>query len=194
MTQDVANRLAHTIIPGLPKLARTALAPASFERDQWAARLNRAQGTGKPCKVSYSHRSLGHYDVDGYFREFGGPMLFSAWCECGRFRYHGEEIGRRYAVKAHKAWVALGVNDVVTYHGSQVQHHDREFVITAVKSDRLSMMDVEWGDISLRNVHRASIEATERHWTSINCGHPRCTRRSSDGKCMTYGCTDELST
>lgn len=31
------------------------------------------------------------------------PMVFSAWCSCRHWRYHGQEVGRRYAVKEHIA-------------------------------------------------------------------------------------------
>lgn len=29
-------------------------------------------------------------------------MVFKAWCSCGKFRYYGEELGRRNAVKQHQ--------------------------------------------------------------------------------------------
>lgn len=180
--------LADVIIPGLPKLASTALAPASAQRERWANRLNRAQGhTGKPCKIQYSHGSTGHYDIDGCFRPFGGPMLFSAWCACGRFRYHGEEQGRRYAVKAHKSWTALGVDDVVTYHGEQ--HASAEFVITAVNADdTVDLSDTAWGNTVLRDVNRAYLESAGRQWVARTCDCPRYLRRALDGSCSNYNC------
>lgn len=189
---DRAVQLAHVVIPGLPKLTNTALAPSSFERTRWAERLNRAVNrTGRPCKIGYSHGSAGHYDADGCFRVFGGPMIFSAWCACGQFRYDGvDEQGRRAAVKAHKAWVALGINDVVTYYGPVAAQHGREFVITAVDGHQLSLEDVEWGNIHLTGVDRAAIESAGRSWRPITCGHPRYTRHSMDGRCMTYGCNE----
>lgn len=187
--RNQAAQLADIIIPGLPKLARTALAPASAERDRWADRLNRAQGySGKPCKIQYSHGSTGHYDVDGCFRPFGGPMLFSAWCECGRFRFHGVTEGeRRNAVRAHKTWTALGADDVVTCHGGRCK--GAEFVITAVNADdTVDLNDVAWGNVTLRGVNRAYLESAGRRWLPRACECPRHMRRSSDGSCSNYDC------
>lgn len=187
----VRNPFAHKVIPGMSMLTGGALVGENFDRRIWAERVNRAVTyTGKPCKVSYSHGSTGHYDADGCFRSFGGPMIFSAWCACGRFRYHGDsETGRRNAIKAHKTWVTLGVNDVVTDCDRRSQHYGCEFVITAADGDLLTLEDVQWGDVRLSDVHRAFVESAGRNWVAVTCGHPRYHRRSSDGRCMTYGCT-----
>lgn len=56
-------------------------------------------------KIGYTHGTAGNYDGDGVFRPFGGPMIFSAWCSCGDFRYDGDEAGRRFAIRGHKARV-----------------------------------------------------------------------------------------
>lgn len=182
--------LENVIIPGLPKLADAAFAAPSFERQQWADRINRAQrATGKPCKVGYSHGSAGRHDAHGVFRPFGGPMIFSAWCACGQFRYDGDETGRRAAVKAHKAWVGLAVNDVVIYHGPE--HTGAEFVITSVAANgRLSLRDVAWGNVQLTGVQRAFIESAGRRWAEKSCACPEHYRRSTDGRCAAYDCKE----
>jgi hypothetical protein len=184
-TMDIATTLADRIIVGLPK---GAFGHANFRAQLWAEALNRAQRrTGKPCRVRYSRASSGHYDVDGCFRPFGGAMIFSAWCDCGQFTYHGEEDLRRYAVKAHKAWIALTVNDVVRLHWSRDEWDGREFVIIATDGHRLTLEDVDWGDKRLV-VDRAQVDPAGRRWVKVSCGHPRYTRRARDGRCMTYGC------
>lgn len=182
---DIATTLADRIIVGLPK---GAFGHANFRAQLWAEALNRAQRrTGKPCRVQYVHASTGTKNWDGKQYLFGGPMIFSAWCDCGQFAYHGEEDLRRYAVKAHKAWIALAANDVVRLHWSRDEWDGREFVIIATDGHRLTLEDVDWGDTRLV-VDRAQVDPAGRRWTEVSCGHPRYTRRASDGRCMTYGC------
>lgn len=186
----MAASLADVIVPGLPKLATTALAPASFEREVWADALNRAQtDTGKPCKIQYSHGTPGGMSEDGKHYWFGGSMIYHAWCACGRFRFHGEEQPRRYAIKAHRAWVALGVLDIVRLHWSTSDLNRAEFVIVATDGDQLTLEDVEWGDRHT-TVHRAQVEPAGRSWAALTCGHPRYCRRSTDGACMHYDCKE----
>lgn len=57
-------------------------------------------------KIGYVHGSVPvkgteRYAIDGRLVA-NYSMLFSAWCSCGQFRYDGEEMGRRAAVKRHK--------------------------------------------------------------------------------------------
>lgn len=185
--------LGDLIIPGLPKLEGGALGPSSWDEIVKSKRLNRAQrATGKPCKIQYSHGSTGHYDVDGCFRPFGGAMVFSAWCACGRFSYHGEELGRRAAVKAHQRWASLGVLDVVTFHGPG--HTGQEFVITEVyEDDTLTLRDVAWGDVQLVRINRAYLEEAGRRWVQTTCDCPSYTRRSQDGICTHYYCPNKTA-
>lgn len=178
--------LADVIIPGLPKDVPRNGHPAG--RWRWATALNRAQGrTGKPCKTQYSHGSSGYRDADGIEHYFGGSMIFSAWCACGQFRYHGHEEGRRFAVRAHKTWMALTTNDVVTLHWSRPELDGHEFVILAVNGHRITLEDTAWGDVRVV-VDRAQIDSTGRRWVDKNCWHQRYLRRALDGRCMAYGC------
>lgn len=180
--------LGNLIIPGLPKLEGGTLGPSRWPDIVQAKRLNRAQRyTGKPCKLQYSHGSCGHFDVDGCFRPFGGFMLFEAWCACGRFRYQGEELGRRVAIREHQRWARLGALDVVTFHGPA--YTGQEFVITeAHADDTLTMRDVAWGDIRLVRINRAYVEPAGRRWVGATCDCPSYTRRSLDGTCANYHC------
>lgn len=179
--------LADVIIVGLPKLEGGVLGPLTREGLVQARRLNRAQGfTGQPCTISYTHGSTGH-DDDGAVCGFGGPMVFSAWCACGRFRYDGDESSRRAAVTAHLRWTKLTIDDVVTFHGPH--HQGREFVITAVhEDDSLSLEDVDWGDIQLSRANRAYVESAGRSWLPHTCDCPHYMRRVCDGSCAHYYC------
>ena len=185
----MTGSLADVIVPGVPK----GYFAATEATRAWAAKLNRAQRrTGRPCKIGYSHISSGHHDVDGCYRSFGGAQVFSAWCECGQFRYDGDESGRRIAVKAHKAWAALTALDIVTLYWSTGDRDGREFVIVAVDGYRITLEDVEWSSERF-TVDRAQVDPAGRSWRPLSCQHPRYCRRSTDGACMHYGCEEGRS-
>lgn len=60
-------------------------------------------------QIRYSHGRLGRHDMNGQFRPFDGPMVYSAWCCCGEFRHDGlDAAGRRDAVKQHKVAESSG--------------------------------------------------------------------------------------
>src|SRR5690348_11315090 len=60
-------------------------------------------------------------------------------------------------------------NDVVTDGDTRSEYYGREFVVTAVNGDLLTMRDTAWGDVTISGAHRTFFESAGRRWTEKTC-------------------------
>lgn len=81
------------------------------------------------------------------------------------------------------------VGDIVIDGDMRSDHYEREFVVTAVTGDLLTLGDVGWGgETVLRDVHRTFFDHAGRRWADKTCDCPAWCRRASDGTCAAYFC------
>jgi len=81
------------------------------------------------------------------------------------------------------------VNDVVIDGDMRSDHYGRQFVVTAVHGDLLTLGDLGWGGkIVLNGVHRTFFDHAGRRWVDKTCPCPDYMRRAKDGVCSNYRC------
>lgn len=83
----------------------------------------------------------------------------------------------------------FAVGDVVTDGDMRSDHYGRQFVVTAVRGDMLTLGDLGWGGrIVLAGVHRMFFDHAGRRWVDKTCPCPDYMRRARDGVCSNYHC------
>jgi hypothetical protein len=146
-----------------------------------------AQGaTGRPCRVNTNHQAA----RSNYALLFGVAVIFTAWCDCGRFRFYGgDEDDRARAIGDHLAWARLARNDIAVRIAPESWWDGREFVVTAVSEDGVSVsVEDLTGDVLMEGVPAASFSPAGRQWVDTTCTHARRHRNWANGTCLVFRC------
>jgi len=148
--------------------------------------LTYAQGaTGRPCRIR-RHAYPAH---SNYALLFGVSVIWTAWCECGRFQFFGgDEMSRTDAIGNHLEWMRLWRNDVVRHISPEPWLDGREFVVTELHNGARVSVENLAGDILLERVPVAWFTPAGRQWRDTSCTHARRHRNWFDGACLVFRC------